>query len=175
MKPPRPKRTSTADLCDLHAAAVLALPWVLFGGRRHVDGLVETALVGASNQVIREVLAEPGENRILAVDGGGMAVGKALIGDRLTQIALDNGWQGIVVNGLVRDVDRLRSMPLGLWALGACPVRGPTEGVGERGVPISVGGQVVRPGMRLVGDADGLVVLPVEHRGAATPGNGGRG
>lgn len=153
---------STADLCDENDATVLRMPWISYGGRRSADGIVETARTGPSNRVLWEVLGTPGENRILLVDGGGMNCRDALVGDRLAGTALANGWQAIVVSGLVRDIDRLRELALGLWALGATPARGgEEEGYGTSGGELFIRGEVVVPGMRLVGDADGLIVLPV--------------
>jgi regulator of ribonuclease activity A len=78
----------------------------------------------------------------------------------MAQTAIDNGWQGIVVDGLVRDASTLAGMPLGVWARGTCPRRGPATGTGEAGGELRLGAVAVRPGDRLVADADGVVVVP---------------
>lgn len=153
--------TSTADLCDADPAAIpLRLPLLAFGGVTQIDGPVATAAVDGSNQLLKEILAGPGEGRVLLVDGGGAAAEFALVGDTMAQAAIDNGWQGIVVDGLVRDAAALATMPLGVWARGTCPQRGPATGSGSTGGELRFGAVLVSAGDRLVADADGAVVLP---------------
>jgi regulator of RNase E activity RraA len=87
----------------------------------------------------------------------------AVIGDLVSTKARHRGIAGVVVDGLVRDLD-------GILALGDFPVfaRGTTplgplhRGPGEVNYPVSVGGIVVNPGDVIVGDADGVVVVPQE-------------
>ncbi|WP_433271889.1 ribonuclease E activity regulator RraA [Actinosynnema sp. CS-041913] len=151
---------NTSDLCDENdSALVLPVPLIRYGGVRLLDGRIETARTGDANQVIREVLAGPGENRILVVAGGGTAARYALVGDRLAARALEQGWQGIVVDGLVRDTDALADMPIGVWARGTWPRRGPVDGPGEVGVPVTLEDVTLRSGDRVVCDADGVVVM----------------
>lgn len=59
-----------------------------------------------------------------------------------------------MIDGLMRDVDRLGGLDLGVWARGATPQRGPADGCGERGT-----GRSLTPGARLAADADGVVVV----------------
>lgn len=151
--------TSAADLCDDGRAEPLDGPWVRYGTVRSVDGAVETARAGDANRIVREVLDEPGRGRVLVVDGGGRHARYALVGDRLAVLALDRGWGGVVVDGFVRDADRLAGLEIGVWARGTTPRRGPVEGPGERGVDVLLGGRWIRPGARLVADGDGVVVL----------------
>ena len=56
--------------------------------------------------LVREILETPGEGRVLVVDGEG-STWCALLGDMVAEIASDNGWSGIVINGGVRDVSEL--------------------------------------------------------------------
>ncbi|HTF48286.1 MAG TPA: ribonuclease E activity regulator RraA [Pseudonocardia sp.] len=152
---------STADICDSHdEAAVIPIRLRAYGGRRTIEGTVETVRVGDSNQAIRGILATPGGNRILVVDGGGHRARFALVGDRLATIASAHGWQGLVIDGMVRDTVHLAALDVGVWARGPTPRRGPTSGPGEVGVEIELGGIVVAPGAFLAADADGVVVLP---------------
>lgn len=81
------------------------------------------------------------------------------MGDRLAELAVAHGWQGLIIDGLVRDVDRLCDVDLGVWARGTSPRRGPTTGSGERGIELHLGGLVVTPGARVVADADGVVLV----------------
>ncbi|MBB3087071.1 methyltransferase [Geodermatophilus sabuli] len=105
-------------------------------------------------------LANPGD--VLVIDASSSMM-TAVIGDLVSTKARHRGIAGVVVDGLVRDLD-------GILALGDFPVfaRGTTplgplhRGPGEVNYPVSVGGIVVNPGDVIVGDADGVVVVPQE-------------
>ena len=95
---------------------------------------------------------------MLLVDGGGRHARFALVGDRLAGLAIARGWRAVVVEGLVRDADRLAGLPIGIWARGTTPLRGPRDGPGVRAVELVLGPVRVVPGGRLVADGDGVVV-----------------
>jgi RraA family protein len=105
-------------------------------------------------------LANPGD--VLVIDASSSMM-TAVIGDLVSTKARHRGIAGVVVDGLVRDLD-------GILALGDFPVfaRGTTplgplhRGPGEVNYPVSVGGIVVNPGDVVIGDADGVVVVPQE-------------
>jgi len=102
-------------------------------------------------------LVKPGD--ILVVDAGG-EVGAALMGEIMFTYAQQRGITGIIVDGAIRDVDCLQTLPLAVYAKGVTP-RGPYKtGPGEINQPVSCGGQVVFPGDILIGDADGVIVIP---------------
>jgi regulator of ribonuclease activity A len=96
---------------------------------------------------------------VLVVDGGGSRR-TALLGDSMAQLAIDHGWAGLVINGVVRDAAILAKMPLGIKALGVSPRRGGRSGEGARDVEVAFGGAVFRPGQLLISDDDGVVVDP---------------
>jgi len=95
---------------------------------------------------------------VLVVDGGG-STSAALFGDTMAQLAIDSGWAGLVINGVVRDTRVLATMDIGIKALGSSPRRGGRTGAGQQDVAVSFGGAVFRPGERVVSDEDGVVVL----------------
>lgn len=149
----------TADLCDAHGDELVVLPLPLrsFGGMGAFAGRVTTVVVDGDNAAIRGAVAEAGRGRVLVVDGGA-SFGTALVGDRVAGIAAENGWQGIVLNGCVRDVRGLAELPLGVLALGSCPRPPGAERPGERDVVLDLGGVAVEPGMYLYADEDGVVL-----------------
>lgn len=104
------------------------------------------------------MLSGPGHGRVLVVDGGG-SVHCALMGDVIAGLAVDNGWAGVVINGAVRDVAALRTLDLGVKALGSNPRKSTKTGAGERDVPVTFGGCTFTPGAELHSDDDGIVVL----------------
>ena len=104
-----------------------------------------------------EAVAEAGGGRVLLVDGQG-ALHRSLIGDRLAQLAADNGWSGVVVIGAVRDVEVIDGIDIGVQALGVCPVKTDKQGVGDRDVPLLLGGVAVNPGDWLYADRNGVLI-----------------
>ena len=102
-------------------------------------------------------LAQPGD--VIVVDGGGFTEA-ALIGDIMTSYALTRRVAGFVIDGAIRDLEDLAARDLPVYARAVSP-RGPTrEGPGEINVAVSIGGTIVHPGDIVVGDADGLVIVP---------------
>jgi RraA family protein len=102
-------------------------------------------------------LAEPGDV-IVVEDQGDLA--NALIGENMMLWAARRRLGGMVVDGAMRDVECLSQMNFPCYAAGIQP-KGPyKDGPGEINVPISCGGVVVTPGDIVVGDADGIVVIP---------------
>lgn len=128
-----------------------------YGGRSAFAGAVATVRCHEDNALLKSILSEPGEGRVLVVDGGG-SLHAALIGDVIAGLALANGWAGVVVNGAVRDVAALRELDLGVKALGSNPRKGGKQGTGERDVPVTFGGATFRPGAELFSDDDGILV-----------------
>ena len=108
--------------------------------------------------MLKARVAEPGEGRVLVVDGGG-SLRVALLGDMVAGLAAANGWAGLVIHGCVRDVAVLRHLPIGIKALGSNPRPSGKAGAGEIDVPVEFGGITFRPGAMLTSDDDGIVVL----------------
>lgn len=152
--------TATADLVDEHgdALAVCELQLRQYGGVAAFTGVVRTVRCDRDNALVKRVLAEPGQGRVLVVDGGG-SLSTALMGDVIAGSAVDRGWAGVVVNGCVRDVVALRALPLGVKALGSTPRRSAKDGAGEVDVAVSFGGVTFEPGATLWSDEDGVVTL----------------
>jgi len=72
---------------------------------------------------------------------------------------------GIVLDGPIRDVDVIREMSFPVYATGSTPNGPYKEGPGEINVPIACGGIQVDPGDIILGDADGVIVIPREDAG----------
>jgi regulator of ribonuclease activity A len=154
---------ATADLHDEHGDALEStdLQFRQFGGRTRFAGPAVTVRCHEDNALLRSVLGEPGAGRVLVVDGGG-SLHRALVGDIIAKLALDNGWAGVIVNGAVRDVAVLATLDLGIKAVGANPRKSAKTGAGERDVPVTFGGATFTPGAVVHSDDDGVVVLPVQ-------------
>lgn len=153
---------STADLCDEHGDMVQAADPVFrdFGGVTVFGGPIATVKVYDDNTSVRALLETAGAGRVLVVDGGGSRR-CALVGDRLAQLACDNGWSGILVNGCVRDSAALAKLPLGVKALATHPRRSEKRGPGQIDVPVVFAGVIFEPGLHLYADSDGVILSPV--------------
>lgn len=152
--------TSTADLLDQHGdtASVCELALRSFGGRASFEGPIATVRCFEDNVLVRRRVSEPGEGRVLVVDGGGSRR-VALLGDMVAGLAATNGWAGLVIHGCVRDSVSLGELDLGIAALGTNPRPSAKVGDGEVDVPVTFGGVTFRPGDLLACDADGVVVV----------------
>ncbi len=150
---------STCDLCDDHGSKLQILEPVFqsYGGVSAFFGAIETIRCHEDNSRLREMLATRGAGRILVVDGGGSRR-RALFGDQLGGKALSNNWAGLVIHGAVRDVQALSSLPIGVLALCAIPIRGERHDQGDVGVEVSFAGVRFVPGAMLYADANGVIV-----------------
>ena len=151
---------ATPDLYDERGeelASLSTLQFLNLGGRAAFTGPVRTVRCFEDNALLKSVLSTPGDGAVLVVDGGG-SLATALIGDIIGDIAVANGWAGVVVNGAVRDRVALAGIDLGVRALGTNPRRGSRTGEGEVDVVVTIAGVEVRPGVTLWSDEDGILV-----------------
>ena len=159
----------TADLCDAHEGALHVLEPLFrqYGRLKAFDGPIATVKCHEDNSKVREALAEPGAGRVLVVDGGG-SQRRALLGDMLGEMAVKNGWKGLLINGCIRDSEAINGLELGVYALGTIPLKTHKRGDGQRDVSLSFAGVTFRPGEHLYADPDGIVVAarPLDLPGA---------
>ncbi len=89
---------------------------------------------------------------------GGASTRVAVVGDQLAQIAYENSWAGIVVNGCIRDSAEIAKIPIGIKALNTVPKKSIKKGLGDVGVPVEFAGLVFHPGFFLYADQDGIII-----------------
>lgn len=149
----------TADLVDDIGEAVRSCDtqFIQFGGRTEFAGPISTVRCFQDNALLKSVLSEPGDGRVLVIDGGG-SLHTALVGDVIAALGRSNGWSGLIVHGAVRDASTLRTLDIGIKALGTNPRKSAKSGAGERDVVISIGGVDFVPGDVAFSDEDGIVV-----------------
>ncbi|WP_329385469.1 RraA family protein [Streptomyces sp. NBC_01716] len=111
------------------------------------------------NLAIHRALDEARPGDVLVVNGHGDMT-RALVGDLIGEIMVNAGVTGAVVDGAIRDVQALSEMGLAVYARAITPAGPFKNGPGTIGAPVAVGGVVVAAGDVLVGDADGVVVVP---------------
>ena len=150
---------ATADICDANPSARVLLSWFhSFGGIGRCAGRVELVSTRDDNSLVKKVLQEAGNGKVLLIDNHA-SVACAMVGGGLAQLAADNGWAGIVVNGAIRDVAELIDIPIAVFALASSPRQSINRGIGERSRPVRVGSELITAGDYLVADSDGVVLL----------------
>ncbi|MGY5613927.1 putative 4-hydroxy-4-methyl-2-oxoglutarate aldolase [Vibrio brasiliensis] len=149
----------TPDICDKHADKVtlLELPLHSFGRKGAFFGEIVTVRCYHDNSKVREMLSQDGTGKVLVVDGHGSCQ-RALLGDQLAILAIDNNWEGVIVNGAVRDVAAMAEMDLGVKALGACPFKTEKRDVGEINVTLTIHNQMIQPGDYIYADWNGVLM-----------------
>lgn len=149
---------STPDLADeAPEVQAICLPFQNYGQITQFCGPAVTIKCHEDNSLVKACVDEPGEGRVIVVDGGGSRR-RALLGDMLAEKAAGNGWSGLVIHGVIRDVDEIGVTALGVQALGTCPIKTQKLGVGQRDVPVEMGGVTIEPGDYIYADNNGVIV-----------------
>ena len=154
---------ATADLVDEIGPDVRSCDLQLrqFGGRSQFAGPITTVKCFEDNALLKSVLSQPGNGGVLVIDGDG-SVHSALVGDLIAGLGVDNGWVGLIINGAVRDSAVLRTLDLGVKALGTNPRKSGKTGEGVRDSAVEFGGVVFVPGHIAYSDDDGIVVVAAD-------------
>lgn len=150
---------ATADICDAHEQAVqVADPiWQSYGEHCHFHGTIETIKCYEDNSLVKSLLAQKnGNGRVLVVDAGA-SQRRAHLGDILAQQAVDGGWAGIIVYGLIRDSGIINQLPIGVKALGTHPMKTDKRNEGQQGITLQFAGVRVKSGDYCYADSDGIV------------------
>jgi regulator of RNase E activity RraA len=160
--------TAVADaLQEIESGGVLS-GLNAYGGSVVVGTAFTVRLCGVerSERPFNAYLDELAEGSVVVIDSGGLR-GFSVWGGLMCAEARRKGAVAAVVRGDVRDAAQARDMRFGLFALGLTPRSGtPLARLEATGVPIDWDGVRVDPGDTVVGDEDGVVVVPAEHAGA---------
>jgi regulator of ribonuclease activity A len=154
----------TADLLDNHEDKPLQVVqpgFHNFGGRNKFYGEIVTLKIHEDNSLVREFVAMDGKGKVLVVDGGGSSR-CALLGDMLAEKAAKNGWNGVIVYGLIRDSVDIGQMDIGVKALGTIPLKSVKRGFGVKNEPVHFHDVTFTPGHYVYSDEDGIIVSPLD-------------
>lgn len=128
-----------------------------------VAGPAMTALNGPGDILATVAALEvvtPGDVLVAAVDAH---QGCSAAGDRVIGMLRNAGGRGFVTDGPVRDYAGIVATSIPTWCTGLCPASPYTSGPAQVGVPVQIGGQQVCCGDMIVGDRDGVVVVPLSR------------
>ena len=146
------------DLCDQYPEVeVFDVIFTNYGGKSSFGGEVVTVKCFEDNSLVKELVATPGDGKVMVVDGGG-SLRAALLGDMLAEKAVANGWQGLVIYGCIRDVDVIGTLDLGVQALNIHPRKTEKRGLGDLNVDLTFAGVTVKPGMFVYADNNGIIL-----------------
>lgn len=150
---------ATADLYDEYGDDLqIATPMFNnYGGNKVFSGVISTVKCHEDNSFVRSTLEQPGEGKVLIVDGGG-SLRCALLGDMLAELGIKNGWAGIIVYGCIRDSAVIGKMDIGVKGLNTNPKKSLKKNIGELDIPVSFAGVDFVPGHYIYADEDGFVV-----------------
>ena len=119
------------------------------------------SITQGDNSAIHAALTLIEKGDVLVVEGGGF-VDRAVWGELMNRSSISLGLGGVIIDGSVRDISELRKMSLPVFAAGYTPA-GPTKGGGGKiDIPISCGNVSVKPGDIVIGDDDGIAVIPLD-------------
>jgi len=107
-------------------------------------------------------LSQCPKGSVLVIDGQG-ELNTALWGEVTTLAARLKGLQGVVIDGAIRDLYKIHRDKFPVFARAVVPNAGGAQYAGEINVPVQCGGAIVHPGDWIVGDEDGVVVVPQER------------
>lgn len=137
---------------------------------RHLAGPALTVRTRpGDNLVVHKAIDLAREGEVLVVDAGG-ATDRAVMGEIVYRHAVSRGIAGVVIDGALRDARDIAAGPVPVFAKGANHQGPYKSGPGDIRFPVSVGGTVVRDGDIVVGDGDGLVVVPRDRAAAVAAG-----
>ncbi len=146
-------------LCDKYPDDIRWLPiqWQSFGTKSFFWGEIVTLRCFEDNSRVRQLLAQSGKGKVLIVDGHA-SLNYALLGDQLAVLAKENGWEGILIFGAIRDVETLNTLPIGIKALGISPLKTEKRDQGEINVVLTLSEIPIYPSDYVYADVHGVIV-----------------
>lgn len=151
---------STCDISDqLHPHVQYLDPiFKSYGVKTAFSGRIVTIKCFEDNSLVEEALKMNGKGCVLVVDAG-ESLRCAMLGDKRASDAIKNEWEGIVVNGSIRDSVMINSMTIGIRALGVCPRKSIKKGNGKRNLTVDFSNVKFIPNHYLYADEDGVIVI----------------
>ena len=150
---------NTPDISDQYPDLPFLLNFKSFGAINNFSGETVTLKCDDDNSLVRSILSEPGQSRVLLVDGNA-SENVALLGDNLASLAIENNWSAVVINGCVRDVVELQQLNVAVFALNSCPKKSNKNNAGIRSIDLRINDVLIKEGYWLYGDQNGILVSP---------------
>jgi regulator of RNase E activity RraA len=151
---------AAANLADAMGRFNFMDPGIQSRTRLPMCGVAVTVLCRpADNLMVHKALQVAARGQIVVVNTCGNTT-SAVFGELMCNTAAAKGLGGIIVDGAIRDVDGIQRLGMPAFSRSVCPGGCDKDGPGEINVAISCGGTVVMPGDIIVGDEEGVAVIP---------------
>jgi regulator of ribonuclease activity A len=131
--------------------------FILLEKKKAFSGKITTLKLFEDNSFVRKQLESNGKGKVLVVDGGA-SLRCALVGDKLAELAITNKWEGIIVNGCIRDSYLINQMDIAIKAINTSPVKSIKRNIGKMNIPVNFSGVTFIPGQFVYSDNDGVLI-----------------
>ena len=157
------KNFTVPDICDTHEDIQIGDIFLnSYGGIDKFCGKIQTAKCEHSNSVVKELVQEDGNGKVLFINHTGSEL-CSMVGDQIVQKAFDNNWNGIITNGYIRDIEVIKDISIGVYAKNSYPKKtNKSIGIGEINVSIKINNISINPGDWIYVDSNGWVISKSE-------------
>lgn len=131
--------------------------FILLEKKKAFSGKINTLELFEDNSFVRKQLESNGKGKVLVVNGGA-SLRCALVGDKLAELAITNKWEGIIVNGCIRDSYLINQMHIAIKAINTGPVKSIKRNIGKMNIPVNSSGVTFIPGQFVYSDNDGVLI-----------------
>jgi 3-hexulose-6-phosphate synthase/6-phospho-3-hexuloisomerase len=155
-------QVSTCNICDaMHNRGAMHGIFPVKKGYHLVGQALTVKTLDGDWAKVVEAVDRAAEGTVIVAQAG--AGRQAVWGELATHSACEKKLAGVVVDGAVRDIESIACLDLPVFTRHTVPEAGEPKGHGDIGVEILCGSQTVRTGDWIVGDDNGVVVVPHEH------------
>ncbi len=153
------KHFRTTDLYDerLEDLQVAAPIFKDFGGQTRFHGRITTLKAFEDNTFLKTSFENDGRGKVLVVDSGG-SLRAAMMGDVMATLAATNGWEGVIINGCIRDSADVSQINIGVKALATIPRKTIKRNHGVLNIPLRFAEITFNPGEYIYADEDGIII-----------------
>ncbi|MCF6155194.1 MAG: bifunctional hexulose-6-phosphate synthase/ribonuclease regulator [Candidatus Brocadia sp.] len=153
------KQLSTANISDgSHRAEGITGLYPIYSSIKLIGNAVTVRTYPGDWAKPVEAIDIAKEGDVIVINAGG--VGPAVWGELATHSALQKKISGVVINGAMRDLAEVRKLNFPIFTKIVMPTAGEPKGFGEINIPINISGIHINPGDWIIGDDDGLMVIP---------------
>jgi len=144
-------------MSNTNILVVLKQFFILLEKKKAFSGKINTLESFEDNSFVRKQLESNGKGKVLVVDGGA-SLRCALVGDKLAELAITNKWEGIIVNGCIRDNYLINQMDIVITAINISPVKSIKRNIGKMNIPVNFSGVTFIPGQFVYSDNYGVLI-----------------
>ena len=150
---------SVPDICDKHSDVIQIgnIKFQSYGKKKSFHGQIETLFCPDDNSLVKKALNTDGKNKVLVIDASSNTH-TSIIGDQIAAAAKKNNWEGVIVNGYIRDIEVIQNIELGVLAISSVPLKTKKNDLGKEGVQLFFNNIVIKPGFWIYVDKNGWVV-----------------